>query len=269
MAQGRWSNLAERASTGGLLAVISLMMIWTSQTTFLLEILLFTAVGSSEIFDLLERRRLRPLRRSGTLCVLSAPLAAYWWGAKGLLSAAMGSFLLLLCLAVLRYRQRTSMISDVSASCLHLVYLGVLFPSLVLIRALPQGAAWITLLILLVSATDTGAYFVGRSLGRVLLCPELSPKKTWEGSLGGLLLPAGIGYLLGPWLGLLAWQGALLGSGVSLVGQLGDLWESAIKREVDLKDAGDFLGSHGGILDRFDSLALASPLFYLALTHWL
>ena len=269
MAQSRWSNLGARASTAGLLALVSLVLIWTSPWTFLLEVLLFTAVGSSEVFDILERRRLRPLRRSGTVSVLAMPLATALWGLKGLVTVAMLSFLVLLCLAVVRFRKRTSMIGDVGASLLHLVYIGFLLSALVLLRALPQGAAWVTLLVVMVSLTDTGAYFVGRSLGRIPLCPDLSPKKTVEGTLGGLLLPAGFGYLVAPFLGLLGWQGAVLGAGVSLVGQLGDLWESALKREVDLKDAGDFLGSHGGIMDRFDSLALAAPFFYLSLTHWL
>ncbi len=147
------------------------------------------------------------------------------------------------------------------------MYVGWLFSSLVLLRALPQGAAWVTLLVVMMTATDTGAYFVGKIFGRHKLCPSLSPKKTVEGSLGGLLLPALLGYGLAPYFGLLAWQGAFLGTGVSLLGQVGDLWESALKREVGVKDAGEFLGSHGGVLDRFDSLAFAAPFFYLALIH--
>lgn len=82
------------------------------------------------------------------------------------------------------------------------------------------------------------------------------------------MLSAGLGYKLSPLFAMAPGHGLALAAGVSLFGQLGDIWESALKREVDLKDAGELLGGHGGVLDRFDSMAFAGPFFYLYWTHF-
>ena len=267
IASGRWANLGQRINTALLLAGISLALIWWGRTPFMLEIGLFALAGSCEAFDMVERKRLRPLRRAGTLCTLLLLVAAWLGGVAGLAHATLLTFLLILTLCVLRYPQRSSMLLDAACTLTSVMYVGWLFSFLVLLRGLPHGAALVTLLIGMITLTDSGAYFIGRSLGRHKLCPGLSPKKTLEGSFGGLLLTAWLGYGLGPALGLTPLYGMLLGAGVSLFGQLGDLWESALKREVGLKDAGELLGGHGGVLDRFDSLAFAAPFFYLFLTY--
>lgn len=265
--QEKWSSLAPRVSTALLLAAVSLGLIWWGRLPFLTEVIVLALAGSCEILDLLERKRLRPLRRSTTLATLLLLVAAWTAGLSGLAHATLLSLLVILMLCVLRSPVRRSVVLDGAVTVLAVMYIGWLFGFLILLRALPHGAAWITLLVSLSAMTDTGAYFVGRTLGRHPLWPALSPKKTLEGSLGGLLLPAALGYLVVPLLGLAPVHGLGLGLGVSLVGQLGDLWESALKREVGVKDAGEFLGSHGGVLDRFDSLAFAAPYFYLYLTY--
>lgn len=267
LASGRWTNLGQRINTAVILAVISLALIWWGRTPFVLEISLFALAASCEAFDMVERKRLRPLRRSGTLCTLLILISAWLGGVAGLAHATLLSFLLILTLCVLRSQQRQSMMLDAAATMMSVMYVGWLFSFLVLLRALPQGAALVTLLLGMITLTDSGAYFVGRTLGKHKLCPALSPKKTLEGSLGGLLLSAGLGYALGPHFGLTPLHGLALGAGVSLLGQVGDLWESALKREVGIKDAGELLGGHGGVLDRFDSLAFAAPFFYLYLTY--
>lgn len=261
--QKPWSNLAQRLVTALILAAISLGLIWWGRFPFLLEVLLFGMAGSCEILDLLERKRLRPLRRTATLMTLMLLLATYGYGIMGLTCASLVGFLGILSLAVLRYQQRSSPILDAASTLLAVMYVGWFFSFLLLLRDLPQGAAWVTFLIALTTSTDAGAYFVGKALGRHPLCPVLSPKKTVEGSMGGLLLPAAVGAGLASWMGFEAYHGIVLGLGVSLLGQIGDLWESAMKREVGVKDAGELLGSHGGVLDRFDSLAFAVPFFYL------
>lgn len=268
MATGRWANLGQRINTAVILAVVSLIAIWWGRTPFVLEISLFALAASCEAFDMVERKQLRPLRRSGTICTLLLLLAAWMAGLTGLAHATLASFLILLTLCVLRANVRVSMMLDAACTVMSVMYVGWLFAFLVLLRALPQGAALVTFLILLITMTDTGAYFIGRTFGKHLLLPTLSPKKTVEGSLGGLLLSACLGQLVGNYyFGLDPAQGLFLGAGVSLFGQLGDLWESALKREVGLKDAGELLGGHGGVLDRFDSLAFAGPFFYLYFTY--
>ncbi len=131
-----------------------------------------------------------------------------------------------------------------------------------------QGA-WLLLFTVLVTvAVDTGAYFVGKSLGKHKLAPVLSPGKTVEGSVGGFvaaLLVAGITASL---VGLpVAFALAAAGL-IGIVAQLGDLGKSAIKREIGIKDFGSFIPGHGGVLDRFDSLMFTAPTVYWLLVLW-
>lgn len=114
---------------------------------------------------------------------------------------------------------------------------------------------------------DTGAYFSGRAWGRVKLAPHVSPKKTWEGVYGALVavgLWSGLLYGFRPESGAL-WQLVLLCLLVCLVSVVGDLFESLMKREAGLKDSGNLLPGHGGVLDRIDSLTAVAPLFLLGL----
>ena len=156
-------------------------------------------------------------------------------------------------------------------------YIGALFSGFIMIRGLPgritvapfpesdQGA-WLMLFVAVcVWATDTFAYFVGRSLGRHKLAPTLSPRKTIEGSLGGLAGGLIVGAVFGNWIHLPLLHGLAIGAIAGVVGQLGDLFESAMKRELGVKDFGNVMPGHGGILDRFDSLLFVVPLAYLYL----
>ena len=111
--------------------------------------------------------------------------------------------------------------------------------------------------------SDSGAYFAGRFFGRHLLFPGLSPNKTVEGSLGGLLATVVVvGFVSLQFLDFTVAKAAVIGAGVSIFSQSGDLFESALKRILDVKDLGHFLPGHGGILDRIDSLLFTAPAVY-------
>lgn len=116
---------------------------------------------------------------------------------------------------------------------------------------------------ILIWSSDTFAYLVGRWLGKHKLAPSISPKKTVEGFVGGVVCTIGIALVLShffPFMGI--WEYAGLGLICSLFGTLGDLFESRIKRSLGVKDSGSILPGHGGILDRFDSLLFAGPAYY-------
>ena len=134
------------------------------------------------------------------------------------------------------------------------------------------GRSWLLFALLTTFAADSGAYFVGRLIGRHKMAPNLSPGKTWEGAAGGLAA-AITAALLMPLLPneylnlqLTWWQPALIGAAVGIAAPAGDLLESALKRRAGVKDAGHLFPGHGGMLDRLDSLLLTLPLiYYLAL----
>jgi phosphatidate cytidylyltransferase len=185
------------------------------------------------------------------------------------------SALLLLALAVLAAEMlrggRPGSATRVGRALLGFLYLGGLGSYLYALRWLGGrpgpgdfGAQATAIAYVLTWTADTGAYAVGLGVGKRPLAPAISPRKTWEGALGGLAASVLVGALTGAlvWKFLGAGRGALLGLLVGLAGQLGDLLESMLKREYQAKDSASWIPGHGGVLDRFDSLLAAAPVVY-------
>lgn len=145
-----------------------------------------------------------------------------------------------------------------------ILYIGWLLSFYVELRSLTDGRGWVFLAILTTFASDTSAYFTGRAIGRHKLAPYISPKKTWEGAAGGVLGAIVASVVLSFLLSLpLLWWGAIVaGILISVIGQLGDLVKSLFKRNMAIKDSGNVLPGHGGLIDRMDSLAFAGVLVY-------
>jgi phosphatidate cytidylyltransferase len=139
------------------------------------------------------------------------------------------------------------------------------------LHGLAGGLHWIWLLVLVTWVGETSAYFVGSMLGRRKLAPAISPKKTVEGALAQLVISPLAALAAQPWLGstLTAAEAVGLGLVLGVVGQVGDLVESALKRSVGAKDAGQLIPGHGGILDRLDGLLFNTPVvfYYVAYTR--
>lgn len=143
-------------------------------------------------------------------------------------------------------------------------YVPLLLSHLVLLRALPDGIQWVFLLLLIVMSGDTAAFYVGSNLGRRKLYPQVSPNKSIEGALGGLC-----GSLLGAFMAKFTFLPVLTvvdcvftALVVGALGQIGDLFESLLKRSFGVKDSGIIIPGHGGILDRLDSILFAAPALY-------
>ncbi len=147
-----------------------------------------------------------------------------------------------------------------------ILYVGWLLSYFVALRGLDDGRNWVFFALFATFGSDTAAFFIGRALGRHHLVPSISPGKTWEGAIGGIFgaimisllftLPTPLG------LPLSYWQAILLGLLVSIFGQLGDLVESLLKRNMGVKDSGKLLPGHGGFLDRIDSIVFAGIVIY-------
>jgi len=158
-------------------------------------------------------------------------------------------------------------LTEASFNILAIFYSVVLLSHLYLLRQLPNGLEWTFLTIFLVWSTDIGAYLIGRQFGKHLLAPHVSPKKTIEGSLGGLLLSIAVALVFWRLVGGPSWiMYIILAVIITISAQIGDLFESALKRSAGVKDSGKLIPGHGGILDRFDSLIFALPLVYYGVT---
>jgi len=134
----------------------------------------------------------------------------------------------------------------------------------VLLRSAEQGREWVLTVVILTFAIDTTAYVVGRAIGRHRLAPSISPGKTWEGAVAGIIAGAGAAVAItkGFDIDIRIWQAVVLGLLVSVFAQIGDLAESMLKRAAGAKDAGQLIPGHGGILDRLDSLIPAVVVVY-------
>ena len=152
-------------------------------------------------------------------------------------------------------------------------YVGFLLATALMLREITSedspdlGRSWLLFALLVTFAVDTGAYGVGRAIGKRPIAPSISPNKTWEGCVGGLTSAVGAALVLGLVFDLEApvWQQAVIGAVVGVVAQWGDLVASKLKRIADVKDAGSIIPGHGGLLDRLDSILLALPAVYYML----
>jgi phosphatidate cytidylyltransferase len=168
-------------------------------------------------------------------------------------------------LSVFIFKANPAVVEIIPKQVMGVVYIPLSLSFLVAIRHEPEGMTWIFLLLAIIFAGDISAYYVGSYLGRRKLSPAISPGKTVEGAFGGLganLLAGAIGKYL--FLPAIAWGPALVFFVIAgMAGQVGDLFESEMKRSSKIKDSGGLLPGHGGFLDRIDALLFASPVAYL------
>lgn len=169
-------------------------------------------------------------------------------------------------LLLLVWRRVKEVVATWSWTVSGILYVGLLLSYLVVLRY-EAGRNWVFLAVLATFASDTAAYFVGKSLGRHPMAPRISPHKTWEGAAAGVVGAVIISLLFTLstplQLPLDYWPAVLLGVLISVFGQLGDLLESAFKRYAGIKESGTWLPGHGGLLDRMDSLAFAGVVVYI------
>ena len=212
-------------------------------------------------------RGLRPLVLAGYAGALATLLGAHLGGPTWM----VGGFLLTLLLAFLLYGiadTRQSGTITMGSTVLGVAWIGLGLAHLLLLRDLPEhGRLAIFTVLLAVFADDTAAYFVGRLVGRHKLAPALSPAKTWEGFLAGTAVAVAVVFFaLYDQDFLTIPESLALGLAVALAGAAGDLFESALKRDLQVKDSGRLLGGHGGMLDRIDAhLFAAVAAFYLVI----
>ena len=161
-------------------------------------------------------------------------------------------------------RSHANVLNDVAASLLPALYLGLPLGALVAIHA-EIGRTAVLLLLVTVVVSDSAQYYAGRAFGRRLLAPAISPKKTVEGAVGGVVLGSATMAVAGHWWlpGMSPVWRAALGIAIVIVGIVGDLFESMLKRGAGAKDASSIIPGHGGVLDRIDALLFAAPVYYM------
>jgi phosphatidate cytidylyltransferase len=192
------------------------------------------------------------------------PLLFTWQAGDHLLAAMTAATLLGALYFLFSVKEIKTSATEFALVASGLLYVPLLLGHLVLARELLHGIQWIFLLLVLVMSGDTGAYYVGSSLGRTKLYPLVSPNKSIEGAAGGLA-----GSLVGAFIARLTFFPELAVTDCLLtalligpLGQMGDLFESLLKRSFGVKDSGSIIPGHGGMLDRLDSILFAAPALY-------
>lgn len=197
-----------------------------------------------------------------------APILVAYYRRPDLFMPALFISLIGIILLSLKYHKRFGhILLFMGFSSFGALYIGLCLAHMVLIRYLPQGAAWLLVLTAVTAGGDTGAYYIGSNFGRRKLCPEISPGKTIEGAIGGILAGSIAAVLMGKLLlpeykPPVIFIAALILSIVSIVG---DIAESVIKRSAGVKDSGTLLFGHGGVLDRVDGMLITAPVLYYLL----
>jgi phosphatidate cytidylyltransferase len=266
-------NLPAAFAVGLLLAGIALASLYFRIELFLLVILAAILIGTKELSDALASRGIALVRIPLLLAAAVLPVVAFVGGPDdGPRVLVMAFGLLFLFTVVWRLLRHgvEDFVRDSTASAFVLAYAPLMGGFAALIAASPDGADRVVTFIVLSVASDIGGYAAGVLFGKHPMAPRISPKKSWEGFAGSLALQVVVGVLLFTWL-LEApwWMGAVVGAIMTVTATLGDFVESAIKRDLGIKDMSSLLPGHGGLMDRLDSIipntVVAYALFALTL----
>jgi phosphatidate cytidylyltransferase len=244
--------------------ILILFILFAPPWLFLLFILILIFIGMGEYYALLLPGISPKERRAGILLGLIPPLALYSRDPRCFLSGLAFLLLLLLIWALFQPEEFPLRVEKASKHILGFLYISFLLAHFILMMKLDKGRLLILFNLVSVYFGDTTAFYVGRAWGRKKLAPKISPGKTVEGAwgaVGGSLIGALISKFL--FFSQLSPVHALtLGGAIGVVGQLGDLWESLLKRSAQVKDSGTLIPGHGGLLDRIDSVLFSGPLVY-------
>lgn len=266
------ANIVYRWITSLLFIPVLIIIALQGQLYFLILIELGIFVGIFEFYDILRAKRMQPYKKIGITAAIVLCLTAYFQ------SYVFTYFIFTLLIVLLSFaelfrKEQDRAINHIATTVFGILYVAWLLSHLILLRELPTvtgrayflGFTYVVIPFLIGWGYDTGAFFVGRKLGRHRILERISPAKTWEGAAGGLLFCL---------LFLFAYQQifkltyltnfdvVMLGIFGCLLAQSGDFVESLIKRDANLKDASSHIPGHGGILDRFDSILFVAPFVY-------
>jgi phosphatidate cytidylyltransferase len=258
-------NLPVAAAIGVVLGGLALLTLFTVKATFLIYVGAVVALALWELRQALAERGIRlPLIPIGAGGAAMFTLA-YWYGARAALAALAGTVLVLMAWRL--PGGSSGYIRDLTASVFTLVYVPVLGIFVPLMLSMPDGARRTLIFVALPVFSDVGGYFAGILFGRHLMVPVISPKKTWEGTAGSVVACLAVGAVTLTWLlHAHVWQGLILGAAGAVAAIVGDLVESIIKRDLEIKDMGTVFPGHGGAMDRLDSLVFVAPVAWLLLS---
>lgn len=264
--------LKHRVVTAAVGMPIVVLAIWFGIPWFTLLIAGAALAGTHEFCRMAGFGRREPLTYLALLWALALVLSPHYHAASPqTLPLLITAALLISLVSILAGPSRETAFRNwawVIAGALYVAWLLSYWLNLRALQPVEAGRSWVYLAMLTTFANDTGAYFIGRAMGKRKLAPRISPAKTVEGAIGGLACAVLAALLIAAVLNLVSpftfkyWQIVPLGILIGIFAQVGDLVESLLKRNMGVKQSGDLLPGHGGVLDRFDSLIFVGPVVY-------
>jgi len=265
------SDLAGRIAIAIPAAIFAIFIVWQGGEVFALGLVALGVIALGELYTLMGR--VRPPALAGFLTLAALLAAALYGGPREVVIVLVASFPVTFALAALRPR-REHVSWAIAASMFGVLWIGLAMVHAIWLRELElqdggetirTGMGLVFDVLIATFVGDTFAYFVGRAYGRTRIAPLISPNKTLEGLVGGV-----VGGTLAFWCAglyqdwLTGWDALLIGFLVAIVAPIGDLFESMIKRDLEVKDTGRFFGAHGGELDRLDAVFFTIVVGYYA-----
>jgi len=255
--------LRQRTLTAVIGLPIFIVVIWFGNPWFTIFMAIIAVLGSIEFNRMANHNKIQPIAYFGTAIIFILTISPYYpdFITKPLILTA--AILISLIWLLFSYKKEGSF-NNWALIMAGILYLGWTLSYWTELRDIEYGKEWVFWGILTIMASDTSAFFIGKKWGKHYMTPAISPKKTWEGAIGGLLGSIIASIILGIIfsLPLNYWLLVLLGCVISIFAQLGDLVESLLKRNSGVKDSGNLVPGHGGILDRIDSFILAGIIIY-------
>jgi phosphatidate cytidylyltransferase len=265
------SDLAARVLVALILAPVAIVLVWQGGEVFALGLVVLGVIALGELYTLMER--VRPPALAGFLTLVALLAAALYGEPRHVVMVLVAAFPVTFLLALARPR-RANVSWAIAVTLFGVLWIGLAMVHAIWLRDLSieqdgdtvaTGMGLVFDVLIATFVGDTFAYFVGRGYGRTRFAPLISPNKTLEGLVGGV-----VGGTLAFWCAglyqdwLTGWDALLIGFLVAITAPLGDLFESLVKRDLEVKDTGTLLGAHGGVLDRLDAVLFTIVVGYYA-----
>jgi len=261
----KYNNFLVRTITTIMGVSLAFLIIFWEGFPFYIIIIIIAMLGLRELYSIAQKQGYKPSYILGTILTLYFIFIAICdvYILNYYIENIIITFIIILSFIIQLFKKDFSkVLSEISITIFGSIYLGYLFSFLLKIKDLPNGNYYLISLLIITWSNDVGAYLIGTKFGKKRMFPKISPKKTIEGSIGGIIFSIAGTFALKNWLNLPLDELIFLGLIIAIIGQLGDLFESVLKRGSGIKDSGTLIPGQGGILDCLDSLIFTAPVFY-------